>query len=202
MARLVGYARVSTKEQELDLQLDALKAAGVPESLIFTDRVSGARKERVGLNACLEEIKEGDMLLVWRIDRLGRSLSHLVSLVEGLRERGVHLRSLCDGVIDTSSASGELVFNVFSSLAQFERRLIQERVRAGLEAARARGRKGGRKRLSPDDPRVKAAKKMSENRDMSIGEICKTLRVSRATYYRFLSLSDRTGLEESANGAT
>ena len=133
--RTIGYARVSTTEQELRLQVDALKAQGCPDELIFVDKASGAKADRPGLSKCLETLPAGDLLLVWRLDRLGRSMAHLVTLVEELQERGIGFRSICDGAIDTTT-SGELVFNVFSALAQFERRLIQERTRAGLAAAR------------------------------------------------------------------
>ncbi len=188
--RLVGYARISTNGQELDLQLDALKKAGCRKDLIFTDKVSGAKSERPGLEACLKELKKGDILLVWRLDRLGRSMPHLVGLVEQLQRKGIGFRSLCDGAIDTTTASGELVFNIFSSLAQFERRLIQERTRAGLSAARARGRVGGRKPIQSDNPKVKTAKKMIKDKSVSIADICSTLRISRATLYRYISLPD------------
>jgi DNA invertase Pin-like site-specific DNA recombinase len=117
-------------------------------------------------------------------------MPHLISVVEGLRERGVGFRSLCDGVIDTTTASGELIFNIFSSLAQFERRLIQERTRAGLKAARARGRLGGRRPLVAEEPRVKMAKKMHEDRNMAISDICRTLNISRATFYRYLGTEE------------
>lgn len=187
--RIIGYARVSTNDQELHLQIDALKQAGCTDDLIFTDKVSGAKSTRPGLDACLKMVDKGDVLLVWRLDRLGRSMPHLVGLVEQLQQRGVGFKSICDGAIDTTTASGELIFNIFSSLAQFERRLIQERTRAGLSAARARGRMGGRKPVQADDPKVKMAKKMSKDRNMSIDDICKTLRISRATYYRYVSLS-------------
>ena len=123
----------------------------------------------VGLEACLKALKAGDVLLVWRLDRLGRSMIHLVELVEQLRERGVGFRSLCDGAVDTTTASGELVFHIFSALAQFERRLIQERTKAGLAAARARGRKGGRRPISPNDPRVQTAKTMHQDKNMAVG---------------------------------
>ncbi|NQV28321.1 MAG: recombinase family protein [Rhodopirellula sp.] len=186
--RLVGYARVSTSSQELRLQVDALKNGGVDAKLIFTDKLSGATSERPGLDACLKELRDGDTLLVWRLDRLGRSVRHLVTLVEDLRERGVGFRSLCDGAIDTTTASGELVFNIFSSLAQFERRLIAERTKAGLAAARARGRFGGRPRIMPDDPRVVTAKALHRDQTMEIRDICQSLKISRATLYRFLKL--------------
>ena len=132
-ARTIGYARVSTTEQDLRMQVDALQAQGCPEELIFVDTASGTKADRPGLTTCLETLQAGDVLLVWRLDRLGRSMVHLVTLVEALQERGIGFRSICDGAIDTTTASGELVFNVFSALAQFERRLIQERTRAGWQ---------------------------------------------------------------------
>ena len=188
MSEIVGYARGSTGDQDLSLQLNAIRKEGCVEELIFTDKVSGAKSERPGLDKCLNYLKKGDILLVWRLDRLGRSMSHLVKLFEDLRQRGIRFRSICDGVIDTTSASGELVFNIFSALAQFERRLIQERTKAGLSAARARGRLGGRKRISCNDPRVKLAHRLHEDKTVSIDEICKTINVSRATLYRYLKL--------------
>src|SRR4029434_7418008 len=143
MGRLRGYARVSTAEQDLRLQLAALRSAGCSDTHIFCDTASGTRTARPGLEACLRALEPGDTLVVWRLDRLGRSLTHLVSVMEEIRGRHVGCRALCDGAIDTTSASGELIFHIFSALAQFERRLIQERTRAGLAAARARGKKGG-----------------------------------------------------------
>lgn len=142
--RSFGYARVSTDDQNLTLQIDALTKHGIPASQIFKDKLSGARCNRPGLTRCLDSLQSGDILVVWRLDRLGRSMRHLITLVEDLRDRGVGFRSLQEGAIDTTSASGELIFNIFSALAQFERRLIQERTKAGLAAARARGRRGGR----------------------------------------------------------
>jgi DNA invertase Pin-like site-specific DNA recombinase len=187
-SRLVGYARVSTGPQDLQIQLDALKSAGVSKANLYTDKISGSKADRPGLNACLLQLQPGDTLLVWRLDRLGRSIRHLIDLVEDLRQRGVGFKSICDGAIDTTSASGELIFNVFASLAQFERRLTQERTRAGLSAARARGRLGGRPAVPTDDPRVQTAKKMHADRNMSVGDICSTLRISRPTLYRYVSL--------------
>ena len=187
-ARLIGYARVSTLEQELHLQLDALKAAGCKKQHIFTDQASGSKAERPGLCACLKELKAGDTLIVWRLDRLGRSLRNLIDIVEQLKSRGVGFRSLNDGGIDTTTASGEMIFNIFATLAQFERRLIQERTQAGLTAARARGRQGGRPKTPADDARVLMAKKLSKNLSISIGEICSTLKISRASYYRYLGM--------------
>src|SRR5208337_149792 len=121
--RLLGYARVSTCGQELQLQTDALLKAGVQKKLIFVDKVSGSKAARPGLDECLGQLRKGDTLVVWRLDRLGRSVRHLIDLVEGLRQRKVGFKSLCDGAIDTATASGELIFHIFTALAQFERRL-------------------------------------------------------------------------------
>jgi DNA invertase Pin-like site-specific DNA recombinase len=187
-SRIVGYARVSKDEQDLNLQTDALRKYGCRRDRIFVDKVTGARAERPGLDACLAALQPGDTLVVWRLDRLGRSMPHLVTLVEQLRQRGVGFRSICDGAIDTTTASGELIFNIFATLAQFERRLIQERTRAGLSAARARGRKGGRKPIDPKSPRVQMAKTMHRDRSVVIKDVCKTLGMSRSTFYRYLAL--------------
>ena len=186
----MGYARVSTDDQELHLQTDALKAAGCDETLIFTDKASGAKTSRSGLAHCLSELCPGDTLVVWRLDRLGRSMSHLVNLIQELIDQGIGFKSLQDGAIDTTTASGEFMFNIFSALAQFERRLIQERTQAGLKAARARGKIGGRPAISPDDPKVKMSKHMHQNESVSINDICKTLKISRSTFYRYLAVPD------------
>lgn len=188
MGRLIGYARVSTSDQDLSLQLDALREAGCRDEQVYLDRVSGARAARPGLQACLETLAPGDTLVVWRLDRLGRSMAHLVTLIEELLQRQVRFRSLCDGAIDTTTASGELVFNIFSALAQFERRLTQERTRAGLAAARARGRRGGRKPLQANHPRVRMAYTMYADQSLTIPDICRTLRISQATFYRYVAL--------------
>jgi len=188
---LYGYARVSTDDQELALQLDALQQAGCDEANIYSEKVSGAKSDRPALDACLAKLKDGDTLLVWRLDRLGRSMPHLVGLVEELRQNGVGFRSICDGVIDTTTASGELVFNIFSSLAQFERRLTQERTRAGLEAARARGKTGGRKPITVNDPRVKMAKALYVDKGLAINTICKQMQISRSTFYRLVKIEDK-----------
>ena len=190
MNRIVGYARVSTREQDVQLQIDALEKAGCLKNDIFIDCISGAKTQRPGLEKCLEQLQSWNVLLVWRLDRLGRSIGHLVKLVEDLGKKGIGFRSLCDGVIDTTTASGELIFNIFSSLSQFERRLIQERTRAGLESARARGRKGGRKNIAHDDPRVLTAKRMHKNHGMSIDKICKLLKISRASFYRYIAMPE------------
>ena len=146
---LIGYARVSRADgsQRLDLQRDALEAAGVGSEAIYEDRASGKRDDRAGLESCLKALRSGDTLVVWKLDRLGRDLAHLVAVVSGLAGREIGLRVLTGqgAAIDTGTASGRLVFGIFATLAEFERELIRERTRAGLAAARARGRKGGRK---------------------------------------------------------
>ena len=174
--RLVGYARVSTQDQDLALQIDALLKFGVAKDLIFTDKTSGAKHQRPGLDACLDQLQAGDMLLVWRLDRLGRSVRHLVTLIDQLREKSIGFRSVCDGAIDTTTPSGELNFHVFSALAQFERRLIQERTNAGLDAARARGRKGGRPPIRPNDRRIVLANKLFQDKSIGLDDICATLK--------------------------
>ena len=189
-ARLVGYARVSTEGQELALQIDALRNYGVANELIFTDKASGAKYDRPGLEACFKELRPSDVSLVWRLDRLGRSVRHLVTLIDDLRDRGVGFRSVCDGAIDTTTPSGELIFHVFSALAQFERRLIQERTKAGLAAARARGRKGGRPPLSPDDPKVVLANKLFADKSVNLDDICATLKISKTTLYRYAAIGN------------
>jgi DNA invertase Pin-like site-specific DNA recombinase len=188
MGCLIGYARVSTADQDLSLQLDALRDAGCSDEQIYLDRVSGARAARPELQSCVAALAPGDTLVVWRLDRLGRSMTHLVTLIEELLQRQVKFRSLCDGAIDTTTASGELVFNIFSALAQFERRLTQERTRAGLAAARARGRRGGRKPLQADHPRVRMAYTMHADQSLTVPDICQTLRISQATFYRYVAL--------------
>ena len=156
--------------------------------MIFTDKASGIKFERPGLDACLQEVRPGDILLVWRLDRLGRSVRHLVILIDELQEKGVGFRSVCDGAIDTTTPSGELIFHVFSALAQFERRLIQERTKAGLAAARARGRKGGRPAVRSSDARVVLARKLYRDPTVSIDDICSTLKMSKTTLYRYVTM--------------
>ena len=198
MGRCVGYARVSKEEQNLQLQVDALIKIGCQKNCIFTDKISGAKDNRPGLDSCLKNLAKGDTLVVWRLDRLGRSMSHLVNLIETLRQQGVSFKSICDGAIDTTTASGELIFNIFSSLSQFERRLTQERTKAGLFAARARGCVGGRKPLPSSAPKVITAKKMHADKTIKIEDICKTLRISRATLYRYLSMGKEETMERTA----
>ena len=189
MSLKIGYARVSTDDQELDLQIDALAKEECKNEMIFTDKISGAKSSRPGLDKCLSQLNRGDTLVVWRLDRLGRSMSHLVNLIESLLEKGIGFKSIQDGAIDTTTASGELMFNIFSALAQFERRLIQERTNAGLSAARARGKVGGRPPISKNDPKVKMAQQMHKNESLTINEICKSLEISRATFYRYISIN-------------
>lgn len=184
--RLVGYVRVSTGDQNFRSQIRELKEHGVDTKLIFKDKVSGTRVERPGLDACLSKLQPGDVLVVWRLDRLGRSLKHLIEIIEQLQEHGVGLRSLQDGMIDTTTASGQLIFALFSALAQFERNLISERTRAGLAATRKRGRNGGRKRMSKDDPRVLTAAAVHENSNVNIAGYCRQQGISRQTFYRRL----------------
>lgn len=193
-ARLVGYARVSTGNQDLDLQLDALEKSGVERKLIFTDKASGASHDRAGLDACFKRLRPGDVLLVWRLDRLGRSVRHLVTLIDQRKELGVGFRSVCDGAIDTTTPSGELIFHVFSALAKFERRLIQERTKAGIASARARGRKGGRPPMKANEPKVVLAKKLYCDKTIRLDDICAALKMSKSTLYRYIGMrSDAEG---------
>ena len=188
--RLIGYARVSTSDQELSLQIDALLTHGVKREHIFCDKISGVKTDRPGLTLCQEHLQRGDTLIVWRLDRLGRSMRHLITMIEDLKERGIGFRSICDGVIDTTTPSGELIFHVFSALAQFERRLIQERTKAGLAAARARGRKGARPPLNSNEPYVVLAKKLFSDKSNSVDDICATLKISKTTLYRYAAMPD------------
>jgi DNA invertase Pin-like site-specific DNA recombinase len=183
---LIGYARVSTNEQNLNLQRDALLKAGVSAKNIFTDTITGTKEERPGLSQALSHLREGDTLVVWRLDRLGRSLKHLIETVTVLKQQGIAFQSITEN-IDTSAATGQLVFHIFGALAEFERNLINERTMAGLEAARARGRSGGRPRLKSGAGKVAMAKKLYRDRTLSIPEICKTLNISKATLYRWVS---------------
>jgi len=180
-----GYARVSTKEQNLDLQIDALKKAGCQE--IFHEVVSGAKTKRVELDRLLSTLRKGDILVIWKLDRLGRSLKHLIVLVHQLIEKGIGLQSLNDPV-DTTTSQGKLIFNIFACLAEFERDIIRERTQAGLKAARARGRTGGRpKGLSPKAQRKAiAAEALYKEGELSVVEICQNLSISKATLYKYL----------------
>jgi DNA invertase Pin-like site-specific DNA recombinase len=179
----IGYARVSTGEQSLDMQIDALEEAGCEK--VFTDQVSGTKEERPGIEEAIEYMREGDTLVVWKLDRLGRSLTDLVEKVTGLRERGMEFESLQEQ-IDTTSAGGRFQFHVFSALAQFERDLISERTKAGLRAARARGKNGGRPRALTEEQVQRAADLVADS-EWTINEICETFEISRSTLYRYVS---------------
>jgi DNA invertase Pin-like site-specific DNA recombinase len=174
----VGYARVSTIEQDPALQLDALASAGCTK--VFEDRVSGAQTDRVGLRSALDYVRDGDVLIVWKLDRLGRSLPHLIETVTVLEKRGVGFRSITEA-IDTTTPGGRLVFHLFGALGQFERDLIQERTRAGLAAAAARGRTGGRKPVVTDD-KLKRARLMIE-RGLTVRDAAVRLKIGKTALY-------------------
>jgi DNA invertase Pin-like site-specific DNA recombinase len=183
---LIGYARVSTTDQTLDLQEDALEKGGC--SRIFTDTASGAKAERTGLDEALSHLREGDTLVVWRLDRLGRSLRHLIETITKLANRGIGFKSITEA-IDTTTSGGKLIFHIFGALAEFERDIIRERTQAGLTAARARGRNGGRpKALTPK--KAQQLLTLYNDKTNTIDEICRTLNISRATLYRYLRLRD------------
>lgn len=187
---LIGYARVSKADgsQVLDLQKDALVKAGVDEQQIYHDQASGKLDSRPGFEACLKALRKGDILVVWKLDRLGRDLRHLVNTVQDLSDRGIGFRVLTGqgADINTTSASGKLVFGIFAALAEFERDLIRERTKAGLAAARARGRTGGRK-FALTKSQVRLAQAAMNNRDTQVNELCKELGITRATLYRYVS---------------
>ncbi len=187
---LFGYMRVSKADgsQVLDLQADALRANGVAERNLYSDTASGKRDDRPGLENCLKALRSGDTLVVWKLDRLGRNLRHLVNTVSDLTDRGIGLRVLTGqgAAIDTTTAAGKLVFGIFASLSEFERELISERTRAGLAAARARGRTGGRKpKMTPAKLRLASA--AMGKRGTIVGDLCKELGITRATLYRHVS---------------
>ena len=183
---LIGYARVSTTEQNLDLQTDALQATGCAR--LYTDTVSGVKMDRPGLMAALAQCRKGDTLVVWKLDRLGRSLPHLVETVRALGDRGAGFKSLQEN-IDTTTSGGRLFFHIFASLAEFERDLIRERTNAGLSAARARGRKGGRPK-GVDQKKQKAARALKQDPRHSVREICEIVGISRNTYYKYTRADD------------
>ncbi|EET8237118.1 recombinase family protein [Escherichia coli] len=189
MSTLIGYARVSTADQSLDMQIDALKKAGCHQ--VFTDVASGAKADRLGLDKALEYLREGDTLVVWKIDRLGRSLAHLVQTIDALRERGVGFRSLTDAGIDTTTRSGKLLFNLCAMLAEFERDLISERTKASLAVAKARGRKGGR-RVAVTPYMLERARILMDKKGLTVGEAAAALSVGRSTLYRALKGESET----------
>ncbi len=185
---IYGYARVSTEDQKLNLQLDALKKAGCNK--IFKEKISAA-KERPELEKMISLLQKGDRVVVWKLDRLGRSLRHLIDLVKSFEEKRVKFISLQDN-INTQTAQGRFIFNLFASLAEFERDIIRERTHAGLSAARARGRKGGRPKGLSLEAQLKAqyAKKLYEDRSLSIESICKKVGVSRRTLYNYIHMEE------------
>ena len=184
---LVGYARVSTQDQTLDLQLDALKHAGCEK--FYTDTASGAKAERKGLEEALDYAREGDILVVWRLDRLGRSLRHLIETITTLNNRKVGFKSITEN-IDTTTSGGKLVFHIFGALAEFERDIIRERTTAGLEAARARGRFGGRRSVMTP-AKLRLAQAAMGRPDTTVGQLCEELGISRMTLYRFVAPDGR-----------
>jgi len=179
---LIGYARVSTDDQNLELQKDALTQAGCER--IMKDHLSGIRTERPGLNAALDFARHGDILVVWRLDRLSRSLKDLIEMVILLESKGVELKSLKES-IDTSSTSGKLIFHMFGALAEFERNLICERTHAGLAAARARGRKGGRPKALDSDKQSMAVTLYNEKKH-TVKRICQIMEISKPTLYKYI----------------
>lgn len=187
---LIGYIRVSKADgsQSTALQRDALTEAGVADQHIYEDYASGKQDLRSGLESCLKALREGDVLVVWKLDRLGRNLSHLVKTITDLAERNIGLRVLSGqgANIDTTTAEGRLIFGIFASLADFESELIRERTKAGLLAARARGRKGGRK-FQLTKAQVRLAQAAMMNRDTSVAELCKELGITRVNLYRYVS---------------
>jgi DNA invertase Pin-like site-specific DNA recombinase len=178
----IGYARVSTLDQNLDLQVDALKAAGCDR--IFEEKASGARFDREQLNLLFNTLRDGDTLVVWKLDRVGRSLKHLLSICSELKDSNVTFVSLTEN-IDTTTNTGQLIFNLLASLSEFERNLIKERSAAGRQAARARGIMGGRAKLLNSE-QVRALKKMAADTSISIETILQTFKISKSTYYQYL----------------
>ncbi|MFP3591418.1 recombinase family protein [Chryseobacterium sp. SIMBA_038] len=191
----IGYARVSTKDQNLDLQIEALEKAGCEK--IFQEKISGATKNRPELDKMIEQFREGDELYVWRLDRLGRSLKHIIDMVLGLNEKGIIIKGLVDGV-DTSTINGRLFLNLMASLAEYERELIRERTNAGLQSARARGRTGGRPKGYTQETISKLLIMRSVYKDptKSPEEIYKPLGLTRATFYRYAKILDNHTNEE------
>lgn len=186
----IGYVRVSKSDgsQVFDLQTDALIESGVDRENIYTDKISGSKKDRPGLESCLKALRADDILVVWKLDRLGRNLKHLIETVDNLTSRGVGFKVISgSGVnIDTTSSAGKMIFSIFGALAEYERSLIRERTVAGLKSARARGKIGGRK-FQLTKSQVRLAQVAMANRDSSVMELCKELGITRPTLYRYVS---------------
>ena len=187
---LIGYIRVSKADgsQSTDLQRDALLAAGVDQAHLYEDQASGKREDRPGLTSCLKALRDGDTLMVWKLDRLGRNLRHLINTVHDLTARGVGLKVLTGqgAAIDTTSAAGKLVFGIFAALAEFERELISERTVAGLASARARGRKGGRP-FKMTAAKLRLAMASMGQPETKVGDLCAEMNITRQTLYRHVS---------------
>ena len=194
---LIGYARVSTQDQKLELQRDALAKAGCEK--IFEDKASGVKAARPGLTEAVAFMRPGDTLVIWKLSRLGRSLKQLIEAVQMLQDKGIELRSLHES-IDTNTATGKLLFHIVAAFAQFERDNMIENTKAGLEAARARGKKGGRK-PAMDAKKLALAMTLRADLTLPISDICKTLGVSKATFYRYTTpKQDATPGHEAAPG--
>lgn len=203
MPILVGYARISTEDQKLDLQIDALKRIGIEEDRIYREQASGVKTKRPQLAECIRSLREGDTLVVWRLDRLGRSLVELIKVMTELQDRNIGFRSLNES-IDTTTPTGKLIFHMLGSVAQFERDLISERTKAGLKAARARGHRGGRKpKVTPK--MLKVAKTLLADEHTTMKEVAETLSVSRAAIYRAIArekeAENMKALEKAAKAA-
>lgn len=189
----IGYARVSKHDdsQLLDSQIDALKESGVLESNIYTDKASGKKDDRVGLESCLKSLRDGDTLLVWKLDRLGRDLRHLLNIVHDIEERSIKLLVLSGaGQMDTSTSGGKLMFSMFAAFAEYERELIRERTLAGLKSARARGRIGGRK-SSFTPKKLKIAQAAMQDNNTVVSDLCFELGVSTSTLYRHVTANGK-----------
>jgi len=187
----IGYSRISKSDgsQTLDLQTDALIKVGVKQENIYSDKVSGVKEERVGLENCLKSLREGDTLIVWKLDRLGRNLKHLINIIQDLTNRKIGFKVLTGqgANIDTTTANGKSIFGIFAALAEFERELIRERTIAGLKSARARGRKGGRK-FQLTKSKVRFAQIAMQNRETKIADLCQELGgITKQTLYRYVS---------------
>lgn len=185
----IGYARVSTKDQNLSLQLDALEKEGCEK--IFQEKATGGNADREELKKLLVHLREGDQVVIWKLDRLGRSLRDLVNLVTDIQAKGAGLKSLNDS-IDTTTPQGKLTFHLFAALAEFEREIIRERTKAGLESARSRGRKGGRPKGLTKDAKDKAiiAQSLYSQKQMTVAEICKHLSIAKSTFYKYLQTKE------------
>jgi len=195
---LIGYERVSTDDQNLALQHDALQAAGCEK--IFSDKMSGAKADRPGLKGAFEFARTGDTIVVWRLDRLGRSLKDLMALVEGLELRQIGFRSLQES-IDTTSSGGRLIFHMFGALAEFERNLVRERTQAGLQAARARGRNGGRQQKLTTQ-QIDMGRSLAADPKRSVSSICQHLEINRPTFYRYIYLNTDPKMEPDPSAKT